>query len=167
MDKGSCARRDDPPSRGPQSDIIRVKAEQSRHFLLLAHAHEGYEQHWCLKGKGYSGPHVDPKAECENCQNQYPLRWRAYIWVAELPGAKRFGHLELTEGFVNQAKIYLGKESWIGGRIEVRRGKGATSPLTLIFHEWIPAERLVGYPTNRPVLPVLEGLWEKGRQVHG
>lgn len=159
---GNFRREDTPPPAGPRADIIRVSAGHSLQFLCLAERHEGYTQHWIPKGKGYSAPCINPKEDCPHCQAQMPQRWRAYLWVVKLPALVAFGHLELTAGAVRQLETYLGKSSWLGFRVEIRRGAGSTSPLTVMCHECASLESCSRLPRNRPVLPVLTELWEKG-----
>lgn len=162
----TCRRQDEPPAGGPRTDILRVRALQNRQFVILADKHQGFNQHWIPVGKGYSAPCSEPKEDCPLCKEEMPTRWRAYIWVLELPGSSKFGHLELPAGAVKDLRVILGSGSWLGCRVDIRRAKGATSPLTCHFYERITSDTLQRVPLNRDVLPVLFDLWEKGKGCH-
>lgn len=99
------------PPPGPEMDIVRLKAAQTRHFIALGRRIRVYRTHWDQKHK-QTIPCFTPHEECVGHQQKLPQRAKGYLhcWlVKQDDNSKRVNtecFLELTP--VSSADLRMG-----------------------------------------------------------
>lgn len=115
----------DPPRERPELWVLRMKAQQLRTFLILSSKWWGVWTHY----DGKTGPCFRTSEHCVGCARGKKKEWKAYLHCHCLE-LKQDVILELPRGAALSLRDQLGKDvSLRGNRVQVKKGKGATSGL--------------------------------------
>lgn len=146
-------RQDEPPPPGPNMTVRRIRALQRLQFVLLGQPWGT----WTHYNGRSTEPCLKPKKECPGCKRQLAHRWKCYIHVWNLQ-RQTDEFLELTPASRAQLDDQLPTgEPYRGQRIEVARGKGDKSRLTVLLLPAVPVHGKM--PESKDPYKLLCKLW--------
>lgn len=151
------------PPAGPDKDIIRLKAGETRTVLILSEEIRAVFVHW-NDSSGRKG-RTEPcqRDQCQGCLRKLPRKWLGYIHVW-LMKVKKDAFMELTAGAVEDLTNSLPVKQSLRGTQAVIQRLGADKARLKVDVFPTPKEvDLSVYPAE--VLPwaTLEKLWNMHR----
>jgi hypothetical protein len=144
----------DPPPRGPELWIRRLKANEVVPVTILSSSLWGTWTHW--NGQR-SGPCFRDKKDCQGCKAGLPRAWKGYLHVGNNHNRKE-EFLELTKIVALALRDEIGPgKSYRGMCVRFSRGKGDKAGL---FFE-VQSQPVEGakLPNEKSPLQTLITLW--------
>lgn len=152
----------EPPSPGPELEILRVKDSAIHPFVVLSAKIFGLWTHWdqkALNGRGASSPCFGDEKVCDGHKRRLPERWKGYLHVHHLH-TKKDGFLELTPTAAGTLKSCLvAITNYRGVRINVARSSNSEKG-RLRVTVFDSVQDMSGYPKERCPTETLSKLWK-------
>jgi hypothetical protein len=152
----------EPPRPGPAMPILRVKAGQEMHFVILSESLWGIWTHWA---GNRSEPCFAENATCPGHKRGLPRRWKGYLHVWHID--KRLeAFIELTPTAAHCLLDQAGKNCSLRGlRLKLRR-TGASNGRLLV--NLLPANpSMEGFAQPKDPESILCKLWGVDRIITG
>lgn len=122
-------RSDRPPPPGPEYRIVRLKALESVHCILLCRQVWGVFTHWDNRQR-CSQPCFVPTATCKGHRDKLPLRWKGFLHALTAKGREIF--LEITPTAAEELLTFTGQvDSLRGMPLVIQRMAGDKARLKL------------------------------------
>jgi len=139
--------------------VIRVTEREPCNFICVSKAAFGQPIHWY---GNRSHECTSERGHCENCQKNWPRKWKAYLHVMGHE-SKFQAFLEITETCFDQIVALMpDRQSFRGSIIRLGRTKGGKKGRYTIdvLDRVIPDGNL---PNEIDPLPTLRYLWNAGK----
>lgn len=146
---------DAPPSRGNVYKVITVKPGQNGNMIVLAHKPFCMMCHY---GNNRTSPCTKPFDACPGHINQWPLRWKGFLFV-KTPSVSRPFFIAMTPQSHDDFKEALGKRESARGMIVnvFRTGAHKNSPLGITFVGEYQGDAAL--PDDVDPMPTLLRMW--------
>jgi hypothetical protein len=117
-----------PPTPGPKMDFVTIKNTDPVKYIVLSDFISAHDVHWLGRR---TQPCKAPKARCEWCEAQKPIRWKGYIHCLRYPEIGKSIFLCLTPGCGYEMLLADPPPTILRGRVLAvwRANKSSTSAM--------------------------------------